>query len=260
MLGAIGLNPQGVLSVGQLFQQAESLSAEALMLQVQMMIAEQFDQQMRDIASQIKFLNKIKKQYREHINTIQRFMAQNPNTSRKDGKKYYEASAAEMAELMGALVVLDYNMETQEIKTQGMTLNDDGKTHSADEAGVAIENGHSSTTDWQEYFAEGAKITDKIKAREYAGKIYGDEGDLPFYYGHTNNLDEDGFPKFAVFADSLDKMLEQIKNKMSDMDEKAEELSVRLTQLTAQRKAALDGANQLIRKMEQMKTNTINKM
>jgi len=247
-------------SIDELISLSQNVSAETLMLQVQLSVAEDFDEQMRDIGNKIKFLNRVKKAYRENINKIQRFMAQNPNSGRKDGKKYYEASFGEVAELMGAFVHINYDMTSQEMKNEGMLINDTGNEHDADNGYVNSENGHSSTLDWQDFFATGGQIKDPEEAKEYANLVYGDDTDLPFYFGHTNNFDEDGNPKFAVFADPLDKMLEQVKNYMSDVEEQAEELSVRLNQLTAQRKASLDGANQLMRKMEEIKTNTISKI
>lgn len=239
----------------------QDLKAETLMLEVQLLLAEDFDEQMRDIAEKIKFLSQVKKGYRENINNIQRFMTQNPNTSRKDGKKYYEASPEQMKQIMGSLEKQNYDLANKTmLPPTPMMIADRGQKHSVDDDGyVTIKNDKSSTADWSNFFGEVSDETDPEEAREFASKVSDDDGNLFFYYGHTNNMDENGMPKLSVFSDQLDLMLEQIKNYMTDVEEKSEQLSVSLNQLTSQRKAALDGANQLIRKLEEVKTNTISK-
>jgi len=240
----------------------QNLKAETLMLEIQLLIAADFDDQLRHVAEKIKFLNSIKKTYRSNINNIQRFMAQNPNSSRKDGKKYYEASFEQMRDLFGSFEKQNYSLENKEmLESTPMMIEDRGDKHKVDDEGlVTIKNDKSSTADWKEYFNKGAGIKDPVEAREFAANVSDDDGNLFFYHGHTNNTDDEGMPKFSVFAEQLDLMMEQIKNYMSDVEEESEELSVTLNQLTSQRKAALDGANQLIRKLEEVKSNTVSKL
>jgi len=240
----------------------QDLKAETLMLEIQLLMAKDFDEQLRHVAEKIKFLNNIKKTYRTNINNVQRFMAQNPNTSRNDGKKYYEASFKQMRDLFGSFEKQEYDLEDKQLlDTTPMMIEDRGNKHTVDDEDYfSIQNDKSSTNDWKTYFGNGSTITDPKEAQEIASKVSDDDGNLFFYYGHTNNIDEKGMPTFSVFADQLDLMLEQIKNYMSDVEEESEELGVTLNQLISQRKSALEGANQLIRKLEEVKSNTVSKL
>jgi hypothetical protein len=54
-------------------------------------------------------------------------------------------------------------------------------------------------------------------------------------------------------------MMEEIKNKLSLVEDDAEHLSTSLNQLSAQRKDALEKASELASKMDQVRSNTIAK-
>lgn len=237
------------------------LSPEGLMFEIQILLTKEFNEQMSDLARKLKFLNDIKESYRKNLNGIQQFMAQNPNMSRKDGKAYYEVGFAEVAGLAENLVHYDYRLEDQAVTEVFLNVNDDGGKHQLDEEGlVTVKNGASSIKDWAEFFKTGAQIKDAGEAQEFADKMGDDDGELFFYYGHTNNTDENGFPKFAVFADALDRMMEQVKNSLTDVEEKTEELSVSLNQLAQQRRSALENASLLLKKFSDIHLNTVSKI
>lgn len=238
-----------------------NLSAETMMLQVQMMVTKDFDEQIRTIGKQIKFLGNIKQAYRDRIQNIQNFLIQNPNTSREDGKRYVEASAEQGAELFGSMVEVNYDlvsMTTQEVPLQ---ISDSGANHKLDDEGlVAKGTGEIGADGIAKFFSDCGQIDDPKQACDFAKKAGDDNTSLPFYFGHTNNTFEDGSPKFAVLVESIEMIVEQMKGKLSDVEQESEELSTNLNQLSAQRKAGLDGAYQLIRKAEEMKSSIINKI
>lgn len=262
------INTEKMSHMGALLAQTGcgGMKAESLMLQMQMLVAKDFDEQMRSVGDQIQFLSKIKQSYRDHIGNIQNFMAQNPNSSRNDGKKFIAANFSQMAELTGNLVSYDYDLEKKTSAPAPMTLNDTGQHDTLSEAvpddkvAVPKKDGKFKTTDLHAYFAQGATLTDKDAACDYAKKVGDDDGNLPFYFGHTGNTDKNGMPIFCAFTDALDKMAEEIKNKLSLVEDDAEHLSTSLNQLSAQRKEALEKAGELANKMDQVRSNTIAKI
>lgn len=245
---------------------APSIKAETLMLQVQILVAKDFDEQMRHIGDQIHFLSDIKSSYRNNLDKLQNFMAQSPNGSRKDGRKYIPATFTQMAELFGCFKTYDYDLESQEVTENSLLLPNNGDRHDLDKkdgngkAEVENANEKSFAHDFQSYFIKGASIKDPVTARTFAKKAGSDNSTLPFYYGHTNNADEKGYPLFAVYVDQLDRLTEEIKSCLSAVEEDTERLSVSLNQISTQRKAALDGANQLLQKMAEIRQNAISKI
>lgn len=238
-----------------------NLSAETLMLQVQMMVTKDFDEQIRTIGKQIKFLGNIKDAYRNRIQNIQNFLIQNPNASREDGKRYIEATSQQGAELFGSMVGIEYDLSTLTATEAPLQISDSGANHKLDDEGyVAKGSGEISASGVANFFTECGKISDPAEACDFAKKAGDDNTSLPFYFGHTNNTFEDGSPKFAVLVESIEMIVEQMKGKLSDVEQECEELSTNLNQLSAQRKAGLDGAYQLIRKTEEMKSSIINKI
>lgn len=221
MLVKSSSNVFGDFSMANLLQ--KNMSAEALMVQVQLLMTKEFDNQLQDISKKIKFLNDVKKQYRENINVLQKLTAQNPITE-KNGKRWVHASFKQMNDVSNALVEYDYNLESMETKEKPMN-------------------------DWGDFFQHP----------ELASKIQDKNSDRPYYWKYSER-NEDGSPKLSVLVDALDKMLEQIRNRMSDVEEEAEQLSVKLNQLTSQRKSMLEGASQIIRKLEEVTTNTVSKI
>jgi hypothetical protein len=245
---------------------APSIKAETLMLQVQILVARDFDEQMRHIGEQIRFLSDIKSAYRGNLEKLQNFMAQSPDGSRKDGRKYIPATFAQMANLFGCFKTYDYDLEAQTVTSGSLSLRDNGDKHDLDKkdengkAEVPNTDGKSLADDFQAYFAKGMSIKDPAAARDFAKKAGSDNSTLPFYYGHTENTDESGNPLFAVYVDQLDRLAEEIKSRLSAVEEDTERLSVGLNQISAQRKAALDGANQLLQKMAEIRQNAISKI
>lgn len=242
-------------------QNLSELKAESLMLEVELLVAKDFDEQMRTIGEQIKFLSDIKKKYRENINHLHNFLTQNTNSSRKDGQRYIEASAKQMEKFMDALVVYDYNLENQTCDENSLLIHSNGDNQSLDEKNwTSNENGRIKTQDLKNYFAKGSQFQNPGEARKHAQTLGDDNNHLPFYYGHTNNQYENGFPKFSVFVDDVEKFMDQLKNKLTNVEEDTEKLSVSLNQISAQRKMAIDGIYQLIQKMDQIRNNTISKL
>ncbi|MBF0104366.1 MAG: hypothetical protein HQM16_03455 [Deltaproteobacteria bacterium] len=244
------------------------VNAEAMMLEVQTMLAKDFDKQLNFAADQIRFLNKVKKMYREKIKGMQAFMMQKVNKSRDDGQAFYDASAAQMAGLFGSTVKIDYDTETQTVRGEkGLPIKDNGDKHTLDDV-VDEETGKKyinyngdsfSTDDLAHFFGDLAKITDPKEAYTFASNVCGDKGSLPFYLAKKEFSFENGEPKFAVYEEALNNMLDQVKNNMTDVEEEADELGTKLTQLVNQRKAAFDGLSQLIAKMDQIRSNSVSK-
>lgn len=240
--------------------------AETLILQTQMLTLKDFDEQVRTIAEQIKFLSGIKRKYRDAITTVQNFTTQNPDTSRKDGKRITHATFAQMAELTGALTVYEYDTDAMSVTEQGMTLpmNGDGtKLDDADADGTVwanVDEAGMNTADMHDYFAHGATLTDDGEAMEFANLAGSDDGRLFFYHGNQGNKTEDGKPLFAVYAEPLEALLQQLRDRVSGVENESEQLSLKLNGLMAQRKLALEGAGELVRKMDQVRQNSLGKM
>lgn len=238
---------------------------ETMMLEIQILTASDFNDQIKNIGKQIKFLNKIKKSYHEQIGAIKNFMTQNPNTSRNDGKVYYEASFEQMANLTKNFKTHQYNLQDLTSKEVSITYNDTGSNHQLDngknkssKAYITINNGEASWGQLHDYFVEGSLITENEKARNFARKLPDDNSQLPIYYGHANNNFDDGKPKFSMLSEQLDRIVDQLQNKLSDLETDTEELSTKLNNLSRQRKTALDNANLVLKKIADIKNKTLN--
>lgn len=229
-------------------------SASAIMVQAEILLARDFDQQIRSVANRIQFLGKVRRAYLKHIGDVSTFLAKNSNTSRKDSKHYIEAGFAEMAELSSHFVSYDLNNKNLELVPESLSLNDNGDKQKA----VATEDSRSSFAEWQDFFAQGAALQDPDEAQKHAEKLNDDNGELPFYFGHTNNKFENGMPKMAVFVEGLEKFVELMRHKMTEAQEMAESLSVDLDRLMQQRKSALEAAHQMLGKIEQSKNHALN--
>lgn len=244
---------------------APPFKSETLMLTVQLLVAKDFDEQMRRVGDQMRFLSGIKKNYRDQIAKLQNFLTANPNGSRKDGKKYVEATFAQMAGLCGSLTRHDYDLETLTLSETGFPIPSGGDRHGLDDPDAddlvwaPIANGAMNARDLADYFAHGGAMTDTVEASDFAARAGDDGNGLFFYRGHGNATDEKGAPKFSVLVDQLERLTEGLKNRLSGTEEDAERLSARLAELSAQRKAALEGADQLVKKMEQIRSHAIGK-
>ena len=232
-----------------------SSSAEAIMVQAEILMAKDFDEQIQHLGDRLNFLGDIRRRYLQHIGEITTFMAKNSNTSRKDGKHYIEASFAEMSRLSANIVSYDPNHPEMKLEAQGLMLDENGDKQTA----VQNENSRSSFDDWQAFFAEGASLGDSEKAKEHADRISDDNGDLPFYFGHANNTFENGKPKIAVFTDGLEKFLEVMRHKLSTVQERAEKISIDLNRLVEQRKSALEGAHKMLNTFDQVKGQALSR-
>jgi len=239
------LNNLAPISFSQILEVSQSQGAQALMLSVQAMMTKEFDNQLNDMSEKLEFLSDVKEKYREKINKVYEFMSQSSNTSRNDGKIYYEASFSEMHELLNSLTVYEYDVDKFIINEKPLSFSDDGET--------------ATTTELRQYFHEGSKIHDSHEAKDYARQLDDDDGTLPFYFGHTNNEDKKGLPKVAFYQESIEKMLEQIENAMTDVEEVAEKLSLRMGEVSAQRKSSLEGYRELLRKIESVNSYIVQK-
>jgi hypothetical protein len=273
-MGTVQMNPNAVntptlsLAIGR-----KGGSAEYTMLQVQLLVAKDFSDQLQQVGEKIKFLSQVKKDIRAKISAVQEFQAKNVNAGRKDGKKYYDASASECASLFSNFEQPEYNLNVEDaseltVGWTSQTFDDSGAKHHLDDADgngpiyTPLQDGKVQVTDWANFFNDVAAKgkDDPAGACEMAKQAGSDDTDLPFYFGHINNTCDDGTPKFAVWQDSVDKMLDQLKNTLEDVNTDAELLSTKLNMLTNQRKAALDGAQQLRQKMDDIRSNTAAKL
>lgn len=227
--------------------------AEAIVVQLELLMARDMDAQIRSLTERVRFMGKVRREYLKNISHINTFLAKNSNTSRKDQKRYIEASMGEMSKLLSNFVSFDANHPAHKLEPKPLVLSDNGDKQQA----VQSEDDASTFGDWQSFFAEGAAITDPKEAVEHADKISDDDGELPFYFGHTNNTFSDGSPKIAVFVDGIEKFVEIIRNKMSEVQEMAETLSADLNRLTEQRKSALEGAHRILMQIDQTKSHAL---
>lgn len=248
----------------------QDLSPAFVMLQVQMLIAENFDDQMRDMADKIKFLKDVVSTYRKNQSHVQKFLAQTTHTSNNDNKQVIIATPDTMQKLMGALTEVSYDVETKTMETRGMQLIDFDEAHDVnDESAI----GMADTLEFQEYFSEFASLESEVPynqetrearhfpKRQHAAKIGNDSKlQLPFYHDAKHDKDANGDPTFSVYVDQIDKMLDQINTLIQEVELEVEDLASDLTELSEKRKAALDGANQMVRKMNEAQTNTVSKL
>jgi hypothetical protein len=245
----------------------EGLSPQALMVQMQMLVAKDFDEQMRSVAEKIKFLGEVKKAYRDNLNTIQEFLAKKTEKNKETGKPIIKASPEEMAELMGVFEAFTYNLDDLsggytavplEIADSGDGHDLDGNVEKDIDAQIDIENGRVSSEDYVQVYKNLIALGDTSGARVYAQDHLGTSGgDRMFYSDKANYGFENGTPRISVFVDGMNAMVEVIKNKLTDVEAEAEQLSASLNQLVAQRKAAIDGVNQAIQQISEVKERAL---
>lgn len=244
------------------------LSPQALMVQMQMMVAKDFDEQMRSVAEKIKFLGEVKKAYRDNLNTIQEFLAKKTEKNQETGKPIIKCSPEEMTELLGAFEEFTYNLDDLSGGYTAVPLDiaDSGDGHDLDgdpekdvAAQIDIEDGRASSEDYAQVFKNLAAMGNTSEARQYSQDHVGTSGgDRMFYADKANYGFEDGTPRISVFVDGINAMVEVIKNKLTDVEAEAEQLSTSLNQLVSQRKAAIDGVNQAINQISEVKERAIN--
>lgn len=227
--------------------------AEATLVQIELLLARDLDVQIREMGDRIRFMGTIRREYLKNIGEITSFLAKNSNTSREDSKRYIEASMAELADLFDNFMTYDPDSKSGKLEPKPLTLGDNGDKQTA----VDVDGEGSSFASWGDFFAEGALITDPEKARQHAEKLSDDDGELPFYFGHTNNTFSDGSPKIAVFVEPLEKFVEVMRGKMSEVGQESETLAVELNRLTEQRKAALEAAYRMLSQIDQTKAHAL---
>lgn len=238
-------------------------SAEAMMLRVQMLVAKDFDAQMRHVGEQMRFLGDIKKSCRERIAKMQSVLVQNPDATRKDGKRFIVLDAGQMADLFRNYVRESYDSESLSKSTESLPIKTAGNGTGLDDIGddgkvpCPITNGEISSTALADYFDNQIASKNTTDAMNAAHRVGDDDSGLPFYHAHQNNKTANGMPAFCVLTDALDGMVERLKNEMAAIEEDAERLGVRLNELSAQRKIALEGAQQLLAKIEQVRGQTL---
>jgi hypothetical protein len=312
-------------------------SVESMMLRVEMMCAQDFDEQLRNVARKIKFLGKVKEAYRQHIERVQDFIAK--KKEKNGDQQIFKATPAEMADLMQSFVELKFDLSHLEagFTQDSLLINDSGDGHRLDEAAggfsetavfdkipteklsdlmgelkalgfdikpsgnavfdknqlagilgqlvrenpgeadrllspygvavnpggapaIAVKDGKAPAGDYARWFDSLAGMGNTKAAREFAQRLGGDKGNRFFYADKANYSFEDGTPRISVFVEGLNAELEVMKGKLESVTAKAEELSTELNALTAKRTAALNQAQDLIRKMNEVRTNTIGKM
>lgn len=240
-------------------EEVENLSPAMMMLQVQMLMAENFDQQIRSIADKIKFLKDVVSAYRNNIAKIQTFLAQTTASSHHGNKQVVLASAAQMADLCGSLTTYNYNADTKTMVPVGIDLADNEAAHKLSEGEVA--DGKMNTLELQNYFIDVSQCKDEKSYNEMANKLGDREHMQMFVYFREEKADRgaDGKKMFTVYVDQVEKLLEQMNAKISEIETDIEELSTKLTDLTEKRKEALDGANSTVKKLNEAQTNTISK-
>ena len=156
----------------------QSSSPETLMLQVQLLVAKDFDVQMRDVAEKIKMLSDVKRAYRENINTIKQFMAQNQDTTtRKDKKAYYDASPQQMEKLFGSFKKYNYDIDNIQFDP----------TTDYTSMSMLQDAGYKTTASISDFASEVAALEasgNHDAAKELAKEAQtGVERNFPFFYG-----------------------------------------------------------------------------
>lgn len=106
---------------------------EANMLQVQMAVTQDLDDQYRDVAKKIKFLSTVKEVARENMAKLQEFTAKNHDKAKSNGREILKLTPAQMAELLGSLKEVHYNVEDQIMEVVPMMIFDSGDAHKLDE-------------------------------------------------------------------------------------------------------------------------------
>lgn len=125
---------------------------------------------------------------------------------------------------------------------------------------IAVKDGKAPAGDYAKWFEDLAAMGNTKAARQFAQQLGGDKGNRFFYADKANYAFEDGTPRISVFFEGLNAELEVMKGKLETVTAKTEELSIELNALTAKRTAALNGTQDLIRKMDEIRSNAINKI
>lgn len=293
------------------------LSPAMTMLQVQMLMAESCDDQIRDIADKLKFLKDVSQAYRDNINTVTTCLAAPTKESHHGKKPVIVTTAAQGADLLKSLTTYSYNMDAKTMTSQGINLvdleskhainnegtrqssnvnnsknttptvskaeinslrggiggteylnakkavvrNDINKADNSNSNDETPANGLTNTLELGGYCDGLAKISDRGEYIAEAKKL-GDNPDLrlPFYYSKESNDGLDGKPVMTFYTESIEKLMQVMQSKMDGLETEIDKLTTQLTDLTEKRKSALDSANAIIRKINEVNTNTLSKM
>lgn len=233
-------------------------SAEFAMLRAQILLARDYDDQIKHVGEQIKLLNKVKKLYRENLNLINGTMAQ--KIQEKDKKPIIKLTPAQAADVLESFRTYHYNLERpqDEIVSEPMMINDSGKGHELD--GIDIQDGQVVATDYIETFEDLSNLDGSKEAKDLAKKMGGDKTERMFYIDKEKDWGKDGVPKVCFYVDAMEQYVEIINNKLKDVEADAEEMGLKLDQLTSKRKTALDLVSQMIHKLDEVRTNSVSKL
>ena len=214
---------------------------------------------MIDKVHKLKFLKDVSQTYRNNTSKVNTFLAAPSKESHHGNKPALITTAAQGADLLAALTTYDYNLDTKTMISKGINMIDLESKHkmSPDDTRQGLTN----TLEASAFMGNLAKISDRGEYIAEAKKI-GDNNDLrlPFYYSSKSNDGIDGKPVMTFFVEGLEKLSQVMESKIAGIDTEIEKLSTELTDLTEKRKSAIDSANDVIKKINEVKTNTVSKM
>ena len=236
-----------------------------LSLQVQLMLVQDFDAQMQDVGKKMKFINDIKKQYRQNITQVQEYLGYRKDKNGDD--PIIKLTPTEAIELMNSLKSYEYDLSSLEsgVQTVFHEIQDSGKGHDldkipegatlenrdADNFFIEIENGQVSVDEYIQFFEYVAEKGQTAEALQFAQKAGLDKVERLFYVG--KQAFESGDPVIAFFVEPLEKQIEIFNSKMADLEASSEKLSLDFESLSAKRKAALDVVGQMVQKMDELR-------
>jgi prefoldin subunit 5 len=241
------------------FGDLSQLGPEAMMIVVQMMVAKDFDEQIKNLGKKIDFLDKIKDSYQERVNTLQEFLAK-PKDSEKQvrGAQVINTTPEEASKAIAACYTTTYDLEKLEVTSEvPMTFSD----RKADDQLKGAQEGKNGfcMTDGEATAAEIVADLDSMSHEEKAARDFmGSPGIGKMMWvraGYT-----DGTAMVQVSPSFLENKLEELKTIMSKLDGEISKLSSRLEQLMNQRKKALEGVNQTLNKRDEAISKSISHM
>lgn len=244
----------------------DPLSFTAMMIKMQMMVVDELNDQYQKLGEKIKFLGKVKEVYQKNISRIQDFISKTPEKNKNNGREILKLTPGQMAELAGCFEEVSYDIETRTITTSPMQIFDSGNAHDLDDIDVhgqpiiKIEDGKVSAQDYANECAEIAKLGHSKAARERAERLGGDNSDRIFYADQAAYAFKDGTPRISVFVDGIQAIQTKIEAQKTRLDGELERLGTDLNALGTKRKAALDALGDCLRKLDEAKSNTVNKM
>lgn len=231
-----------------------------IMLQAQVLLIENFNDQIRGVADKLKFLKKVTQEYKKNINHINTFLTSPTHESHHGKKPVIIASAGQSADLLQSLTTISYDLENKTMKHEGIVLNDLESKHSINNEDP--ENGSISTLELSEVCEDLSKIKDTKSYNEKANQI-GDNAklQLPMYFNESkSDIGIDGKKVLTFYTESVEKLLQVVENNMSLLQSEIDELTATLSDLSDKRKSAIEAANSTLNKINEAKNNTASKI